>query len=160
MKILKNLLLVLTIFALCFISCSKENSDNTKGKKIKIGLSLDDLRLERWQKDRDYFVEEAEKLGAEVIYVSSDGNATKQLADIENLIAQNIDVLVVIANDGNSLSPAIMQASQDGIPTLAYDRMINNCDIAHYITFDLEKVGRMQAEGVLDVTNKGRFYYL
>lgn len=64
MKILKNLLLVLTIFALCFISCSKENSDNTKGKKIKIGLSLDDLRLERWQKDRDYFVEEAEKLGA------------------------------------------------------------------------------------------------
>ena len=94
MKILKNLLLVLTIFALCFISCSKENSDNTKGKKIKIGLSLDDLRLERWQKDRDYFVEEAEKLGAEVIYVSSDGNATKQLADIENLIAQNIDVLV------------------------------------------------------------------
>ena len=66
----------------------------------------------------------------------------------------------MIANDGNSLSPAIMQASQDGIPTLAYDRMINNCDIAHYITFDLEKVGRMQAEGVLDVTNKGRFYYL
>ena len=38
--------------------------------------------------------------------------------------------------------------------------MINNCDIAHYITFDLEKVGRMQAEGVLEITNKGRFYYL
>ena len=148
MKSLKNLLSVFTIIALCFISCSNEGGNNAQGKKIKIGLSLDDLRLERWQKDRDYFVEEAQKLGADVIYVSSDGNATKQLADIENLIAQNIDVLVVIANDGNSLSPAIMQASQDGIPTLAY------------ITFDLEKVGRMQAEGVLEITNKGRFYYL
>lgn len=160
---MKKIIAILISLSLFALSCSNKASDTAAdkgGDKIKIGLSLDDLRLERWQKDRDYFVKEAESLGAEVIYVSSDGNATKQLADIENLIAQNVDVLVVIANDGNSLSPAIMQASQDGIPTLAYDRMINNCDIAHYVTFDLEKVGRMQAEGILEITNKGRFYYL
>lgn len=160
---MKKIIAILISLTLFILSCSNKSADTATdngGDKIKIGLSLDDLRLERWQKDRDYFVKEAESLGAEVIYVSSDGNATKQLADIENLIAQNVDVLVVIANDGNSLSPAIMQASQDGIPTLAYDRMINNCDVAHYVTFDLEKVGRMQAEGILDITNKGRFYYL
>lgn len=160
---MKKIIAILIALSLFTLSCSNKESNTTTDKgsdKIKIGLSLDDLRLERWQKDRDYFVKEAESFGAKVIYVSSDGNATKQLADIENLIAQNVDVLVVIANDGNSLSPVIMEAAQDGIPTLAYDRMINNCDVAHYVTFDLEKVGRMQAEGILEITNKGRFYYL
>lgn len=128
-------------------------------KKV-IGMSLDDLRLERWQKDRDYFTQEAKKLGFDVIAVSSDGDATKQSADIENLIAQGVSAIVIIPKDGDALAPVIAQARKDNIPVLAYDRLINNADLSYYVTFDLEKVGRMQAEGILDVTNKGRFYYL
>ncbi len=36
-------------------------------KEIKIGMAIDDLRLERWQKDRDIFVSKAESLGAKVL---------------------------------------------------------------------------------------------
>jgi len=32
----------------------------------KIGFSIDDLRLERWARDRDYFTAAAEQLGAKV----------------------------------------------------------------------------------------------
>lgn len=148
MKMLFALLILLT-------TCSEDTN-----KKIKIGMSLDDLRLERWQKDRDIFTEEAEKLGAEVIAVSSDGDATKQVADIENLIAQGVDVIVIIPKDGDSLAPVIAQAVEDEIPVMAYDRLINNADLSYYITFDLEKVGRMQAEGILESKSKGRFFYL
>lgn len=31
--------------------------------KPKLGFSIDDLRVERWARDRDYFVEAAKKLG-------------------------------------------------------------------------------------------------
>lgn len=37
-------------------------------KEIKIGMAIDDLRLERWQKDRDIFVNKAESLGAKVLF--------------------------------------------------------------------------------------------
>lgn len=138
------------------VSCS----GGSKSSTIKIGMSLDDLRLERWQKDRDYFSEEAKRLGAEVIAVSSDGDATKQAADIENMIAQGVDCIVIIPKDGDALAPVIALARKDNIPVLAYDRLINNADLGYYITFDLEKVGRMQAEGVLAAKDKGRFFYL
>ena len=36
-------------------------------KKVKIGMAIDDLRLERWQKDRDIFVKKAESFGAKSI---------------------------------------------------------------------------------------------
>ena len=160
---MKNLLKALSlslILCISVASCGKDANADTDVKKLVIGMSLDDLRLERWQKDRDIFTAEANKLGAEVIAVSSDGDATKQLSDVENLIAKGVDVIVIIPKDGDSLSPAIAQAVADGIPVMAYDRLINNADLSYYVTFDLEKVGRMQAEGVLAVKNKGRFFYL
>lgn len=55
-----------------------EKTDATATKKIKIGLSMDSLRVERWQKDRDIFTAEAEKLGAEVIVQSADGDERRQ----------------------------------------------------------------------------------
>ncbi|MGL4676385.1 MAG: D-xylose ABC transporter substrate-binding protein [Brevinema sp.] len=149
-----KILCIISVLVLFFSACSDSSEKNI------IGMSLDDLRLERWQKDRDYFTEEAKKLGYTVVAVSSDGDAVKQASDIENLIAQGVKVIVVIPKDGNALSPAIAQARQEGIPILAYDRLINNADISYYISFDLEKVGRIQAEGILDITNKGRFFYL
>ena len=39
-------------------------------KTIKIGMVIDDLRLERWQKDRDIFVEAAEKADAKVYLIT------------------------------------------------------------------------------------------
>jgi D-xylose transport system substrate-binding protein len=37
-------------------------------KEVKIGMAIDDLRLERWQKDRDIFVKKAESLGATCLF--------------------------------------------------------------------------------------------
>lgn len=42
-------------------------------KEVKIGMAIDDLRLERWQKDRDIFVNKAESLGAKVFVQSANG---------------------------------------------------------------------------------------
>ena len=71
---------------------------NTEG--IKIGMSMDSLRVERWRKDRDIFIKRAEVLGAEVIVQHADGDARRQNEQAENMITQGVDVLVVIPKDG------------------------------------------------------------
>ncbi len=55
-------------------------------KEVKIGMAIDDLRLERWQKDRDIFVKKAESLGAKVFVQSANGNGETQMSQIENMI--------------------------------------------------------------------------
>jgi D-xylose transport system substrate-binding protein len=57
----------------------------------KIGFSIDDLRLERWVKDRDFFVAAANKLGAKVFVQSADASEQRQIAQIENLICRKVD---------------------------------------------------------------------
>ncbi len=65
-------------------------------QQIKIGMAIDDLRLERWQKDRDIFVKKANALGADVFVQSANGNEETQMAQIENMINRGVDVLVII----------------------------------------------------------------
>ncbi len=52
-------------------------------KEVKIGMAIDDLRLERWQKDRDIFVKKAESLGAKVFVQSANGNEETQMSQIQ-----------------------------------------------------------------------------
>ena len=123
-------------------------------------MAIDDLRLERWQKDRDIFVDKAEELGAKVYVQSANGNEQTQIAQIENMISRGVDVLVIIPYNGEVLSNVIAEAKRDGIQVLAYDRLINNADIDFYLSFDNEKVGEMQATAMLENKPNGNLLVL
>lgn len=127
---------------------------------VKIGLSIDDLRLERWQKDRDIFVNKAEGLGAEVFVQSSNSNEQTQIAQIENMITRGVDVLVIIPYNGQVLSNVIREAKKDGIKVLAYDRLITNAEIDFYLSFDNEKVGEMQGQAMLEAKPQGNYFLM
>ncbi len=86
MKI-KNLCLTLCASSLLLASMAG------MAKEVKIGMAIDDLRLERWQKDRDIFVNKAESLGAKVFVQSANGNEETQMSQIENMINRGVDVL-------------------------------------------------------------------
>lgn len=135
-------------------------SGDLEAAKMKIGMTVDDLRLERWQRDRDIFTAEANKLGAEVVAVSANGDSDKQMRDAENLISQGIDLLVVIPNNGDVMGAIVDQAHQDGIKVLAYDRLLTNSDVDAYISFDNEKVGELQGKAILEVMPKGRYFMM
>ena len=129
-------------------------------KPVKIGMAVDDLRLERWQKDRDIFVDKAKSLGAEVFVQSSNGNEQTQMSQIENMIDRGVNVLVIIPYNGNVLSNVITEAKQAGIKVLAYDRMINNADVDFYISFDNEKVGELQAQSIVNRVPQGQYFLM
>lgn len=143
-------------------SSGTENGSSDEGgdDKLKIGLSVSDLTLERWQNDRDFFVAKAEELGADVIVQSADGDEAQQLSQIQNMLSQNIDVLVIIAINSDSLSTVVEQAKAEGVPVLAYDRLINNAEIDAYVSFDNIRVGEMQAEYLVNLKPTGNYFLM
>ena len=126
----------------------------------KIGFSIDDLRIERWTRDRDYFTQAAEKLGAKVYVQSADASEQRQIAQIENLISRGVDVLVIVPYNGKVLKNAISEAKKAKIKVVSYDRLILDADIDAYISFDNEAVGELQAKSLVAVKPKGNYYLL
>ena len=126
----------------------------------KIGLLMSDLRLERWQKDRDLFTEAAEAMGATVYAQSANGDATTQISQIENMISRGVDVLVIVPQNGEVLGNVLAEAKAEGIKVLAYDRLIKFADIDLYVSFDNVRVGEMQAEAILSKTPKGKYFLI
>ena len=126
----------------------------------KIGFSIDDLRVERWVRDRDLFTAEAARLGAKVYVQSADASEQRQIAQIENLISRGVDVLVIVPYNSTVLNNAIREAKKAKIKVVSYDRLILNADIDAYISFDNAKVGELQAAGVVKARPKGNYYLL
>ena len=129
-------------------------------KPIIIGFSMGTTREERWFKDRDFFVQRAQELGATINVSLSDYDVEKQILQIENMISQGASVIVVIPADSEKIWPAIEKAKEAGVKVIAYDRLIKNTDIDLYISFDNVKIGELQAESILAVINHGNFAYI
>lgn len=115
-----------------------------------IGLSMDTLKEERWQGDRDMFIRRATELGADVEVLSANSDDHRQIKDVEALITKGVDAIVIIPHDGAACAKAVELAHQAGLPVLAYDRLITGCDLDLYMTFDNVKVGELQAKFLAD----------
>lgn len=126
----------------------------------KLGFSIDDLRIERWSRDRDYFIAAAKALGATVNVQSADANEQRQVSQIENLISRGMDAIVIVPFNSQVLTNCIAEAKQAGIKVISYDRLILGADIDAYISFDNVRVGQMQAQGVVDKVPHGNYYLL
>ena len=121
-----------------------------------IGLAMDTLKEERWQVDRDLFVQRARELGAEVLVQSANGDDATQLKQVQSLLTQGVDALVVIPHNGAAMARAVELAHHAGVPVLSYDRLITDCDLDLYITFDNIRVGEMQAQFLAERLPEGR----
>jgi len=154
---MKKILSTAIISAMMMLTAGQASADP---KNPKIGFSIDDLRLERWARDRDYFVAAATGLGAKVFVQSADASEQKQIAQIENLISRGVDVLVIVPYNATVLNNAVKEAKKANIKVISYDRLILNADIDAYISFDNKAVGEMQAKAVVDLKPKGNYYLL
>ena len=117
----------------------------------KIGVAMPTKSLERWNRDGSFLEKAFKEKGYEVELVYSDNDATKQVSDIENLIADKVNLLVIVAIDGESLSTVLQTAADAKIPVISYDRLIMNTDaISYYVSFDNYTVGKLQGQYVVD----------
>lgn len=123
---------------------------------VRIGLSMDTLKEARWQKDRDFFENRARELGAEVLVQSANSDDTRQIQDVKSLLANDVDILVIIPHDGAAMAEAVRLAGQAGVPVIAYDRLITDCDLDLYLSFDNVRVGEQQARYLVDHLPEGK----
>jgi D-xylose transport system substrate-binding protein len=150
-----SLVFLLTV-VLAVASC-KNTKNPEKNTPLRIGFSMDSLQLERWQRDRDFFVQRAKELGAEVMVQSADGNDAVQVRQAENLLTQGVDVLVVVPHNGEIAASIVDSARRQKVPVLAYDRIIRSSDLDFYVSFDNVRVGELQAQYLLDRAPKGNY---
>ena len=115
-----------------------------------IGFSMDTLKEERWQRDKELFSARCQELGADVLVQSANSDDVRQLKDVEALISNRVDALVIIPHDGAAMAKAVRLAHEAGIPVLSYDRLITGCDLDLYVAFDNLRVGELQAQYLVD----------
>lgn len=155
--------LILLSAAIVLFGCGKkQEGKRAEGRRIRIGLSLDTLAVERWQRDADMFERRAEALGAEVFVQSANGDPRVQNQQAENLITRGVDVLVVVAQNAETAAVIVESAHKQKPPVkvIGYDRIIRNCDLDLYISFDNERVGELQAEYLVRNMPKGNYFLL
>ncbi len=136
------------------VGCSAKSqgvkTDRSDKKQLKIGFTIDTLVLERWTRDRDVFTAVAQELGAQVDVQNANNNLEKQKKQIEDFIAQKMDVIVIVAVDSYGLTEEVDKAKSEGIRVISYDRLIKSDAVSYYISFDNYTVGTLQGQYVVD----------
>jgi D-xylose transport system substrate-binding protein len=124
---------------------------------VIVGVSWNNYNEERWALWDEPAIQSAlTEAGASYISSDAGSSAEQQLSDVENLIAQGADALIILAQDGTAILPAVQSALDQGIPVIAYDRLIEDPG-ALYITFDNVGVGRLQAEVIYELVPEGNY---
>ena len=144
-----------TVIALALIAglvgCgpAASSSSTSSSGKIKIGLSFSDFATERWPVENAQMTQLLQKDGYEVISQEADHDVKLQSDQIDNMVAQGVKGLIVIAEDGDAAVTPVEKAAAAGIPVISYDRLIKTDKIAAYISFDNVAVGKAEADGVM-----------
>ncbi|MDR3130725.1 MAG: substrate-binding domain-containing protein [Treponema sp.] len=141
-------------------STARDTADKGPDKsEVTIGFSVatDTFIVERWNKDIKVFSGEAQELGARTIVQLSAGGTLEQIAQINYMVNQNIDILVVIAHDTEELAGAVRQVREAGIYVIAYDRLIMGTPLDAYISFDNRMIGVLFGQALIQAVPKGKY---
>lgn len=164
----RSWVIALALAALVLAACGGDDEGGETGatgaetgtEGITIGVSWNNYNEERWAKWDEPAIQEGIAT-CDADYISSDAgsSAEQQLTDVENLIAQGADVVLILAQDTEAIVPAVQSALEQGIPTVAYDRLIEDPG-ALYVSFDNVEVGRLQAQAVYDQVPTGNYVFI
>src|SRR3954468_7753168 len=151
------------------VACGSDNNDNSSSSSSgsgasttaasgdtgqsakKIALLLPESKTARYEsQDRPQFVRKLKELCPKctVIYSNADQDAAKQQQQAEAAITQGANVLVLDPVDAASAGAIVTRAKQSKIPVVSYDRLVSNAPVDLYISYDNEKVGKLQGDAL------------
>jgi ribose transport system substrate-binding protein len=102
--------------------------------------------------------DEAAKLGWQLVYTDAAGSAAKQVADVNSMIAQGVDVIFLSPREEKPLIPAVMAAKKAGIPVFLIDRSVDaslakpGVDYVSFIGSDFLLEGQQAGEWLVKAT--------
>lgn len=94
---------------------------------------------------------EAEERGADLVLLDANNDAQQQISQIENLIAQKVDVLLVAAVDSDAIVPALELAENAGIPLVGLNMLINTDKEYYYSGPNDVQAGELEMQYIMDM---------
>ena len=148
-----HILLSFLLMSILTFSCNIEH-------KPIVGISMGPSH-ERWSKDIIYLTQQLELKGAEVIVREAKGSETEQAKQSQELIDDGkIDVLIIVPVNSESAGIIVNYAKARDIHVISYDRIIKNCDLDCYLSFDNIRIGEIQAEYLTKIKPQGKYAIL
>jgi len=151
----KMIILVLTVCVLAgglFAEGQKE--DGT----IRVGATMQGMNDTYIRIVTNAMEERAKELGVKLSILDGEGKAEKQVAQVENLIAQNMDVIIINPMSLDGCAPAVDKAVKAGIPIFTLVSVVKNQDkCVTYVGSDAPESGKIQGEMIVaDTGGKGK----
>lgn len=124
------LYLVATLLAVFACACSQNKTPATADgqKPLTIGVSFETLQTEYWVAGFDAIKAELAKRNITMLDAIADGDANRQLEQVNNFIARKVDGLIVVPKDAKTIIPMIKAANAAHIPIVLYNRPADQTD--------------------------------
>lgn len=146
------------LFALVFLASLFLNGCSEKQKEsLEVGFLIHAFDKERWENDKDFFEKKVEELGGTVNVQIADNDADKQLKQARKLLANGVDVLVVVPVDQFAAAEIVKEAHAKNIKVISYDRLIKNCKLDFYVSTDNVDIGTLQATYLTTIKPVGNY---
>lgn len=100
--------------------------------------------------------EEAARRGVKLVVTDAQGQTAKQVADVEDLIARRVNVILLAPREFEGLAPALQAAKAAKIPVILVDRAAAGTPGQDYVTLlasNFVEQGRRAAEWLARQTN-------
>lgn len=160
-KVTVGLLIISLLLAACSSATQTPATQATSAPSGtttgKIALLLPETKTARYETaDRPDFEAKMKALcpDCEIIYSNANQDANAQLSQAEAALTNGAQVLVLDPVDSAAAGAIADKAKAQGVPVIAYDRLILNSDgVNYYISFDNVEVGKLQAQSLIDKLN-------
>ncbi|MCR4471590.1 sugar ABC transporter substrate-binding protein [Burkholderia sp. SCN-KJ] len=157
MNIVKTVSLVMAAVAVA--ASFPATAADTSGAKI--GISWSYINNTFYQAESSLVTEGLKQQGLIPLPVANaNGDLSKQLSDMETLIAQGVKALVVVPIDSKAVGPVVDRAAQRGIPMVGPDIGIDDKQVFVNVTTDNYLMGEMECESLGPLVKKGNVAYI
>ncbi|NJO69313.1 MAG: sugar ABC transporter substrate-binding protein [Bacteroidetes bacterium] len=124
---------------------------------MKVGFLVPNLQSERYQREQALFTNKINELGGEALVASAEYDDKLQIDQASKMIKEGAKVLVVNSVNMNTAAAIVREAHENNVKVIAYDRVIQNCDLDIFISFDNVKVGKLMAEYTTRIKPEGNY---
>jgi len=133
------------------------SSVSCKNNSAKIGMLIASPVFEP---DLSYFSSLISKSGYEVISANANYDDKLQISQANELINQGAEVLVILPVNTNTAAAIVRLAHEKRVKTIAYERIISNCKLDYFISFDNVQIGELLAKEALRLQPNGNYLVL
>jgi len=121
-------------------------------KKWNIGFSQA-TTIEPWraQFNKDIIAEAEKHPEVNLIITDGEDKTEKQVADVENLIRQEIDALLISPKESAGLTGVVQKAIDAGIPVFVLDRNVDTDQYTQFVGGDNKLIGRAAGEYAVEI---------